>query len=394
MIYLINPNEKRILENAGDRHPIGLLEIASTLKDKNHEVQIWDMNHEKPQDLYDSIKQDNPTHIGISVYTSPIVPESIDLAQDIRKISNAKLIAGGYHASALPKTLFPTFDSVVVGHGEHKFETAMRNDGIIHEETPYNEVPLDFSLLDMDKYNMQQDGKRVGTILTSRGCPFECAFCFNMDRVVKYSSPDKVKKNIQDLDDLNFERLYFLDDVFTLNPTRMKNVINKVGLPFRATTRADLVDYEKLEALAIAGCDTISLGIESGNDEILKRANKKTTVKQNENAIKLAGINGIDVKGFFIIGLPGETERTARDTIDFANRMRNYGLKSADLYFLTPFPGTPIWKNPEKFGITIRDRDYTKYLEAGKSSRCVIDTEHLKAERIEELVKEAKSEWH
>jgi radical SAM superfamily enzyme YgiQ (UPF0313 family) len=117
------------------------------------------------------------------------------------------------------------------------------------------------------------------------------------------------------------------------------------------------------------------------------------TTKQNYDAVKIAGDYGINVKGFFVIGLPGETERTAQDTIDFSLRLKKQGLKRADFYFLTPFPGTPIWNNPGAFGIQIPDRDFTKYLEAGKGARCYVNTRELSASRIEELVMGAKFEW-
>jgi len=68
-------------------------------------------------------------------------------------------------------------------------------------------------------------------------------------------------------------------------------------------------------------------------------------------------------------------------------------MTEADFYYLTPFPGTPIWNDPEKFGITIKDKDFTKYLQAGKKARCVIETDYLSSQRIEELTEEARRQW-
>jgi radical SAM superfamily enzyme YgiQ (UPF0313 family) len=117
------------------------------------------------------------------------------------------------------------------------------------------------------------------------------------------------------------------------------------------------------------------------------------TALQNAMAVGTIAKYGINVKGFFIIGLPGETEKTARKTIDLAKNLKKIGLKKADFYFLTPFPGTPIWNNPKKFAIEITNRDFTKYLEAGKGARCHVQTRELSRERIEELVKIAREEF-
>ena len=96
-------------------------------------------------------------------------------------------------------------------------------------------------------------------------------------------------------------------------------------------------------------------------------------------------------RSFFIIGLPGETESTARETLDFAVELKGYGMTRQDFYPLTPFPGTAIWKEPEKYGIKILDRDYSKYLVASRNEPNVVcETMNLKADRIKELLLEAK----
>ena len=135
------------------------------------------------------------------------------------------------------------------------------------------------------------------------------------------------------------------------------------------------------------------MGIESSDNQILKNSNKGMTIEDNIKVIELAHIYDIKVKGFFIMGLPGETEETAQKTIQLSRSLKEEGLTLADFYFLTPFPGTSIWNNPEAFGIEIIDKDYTKYLETGKGAHCYINTKELKAERIEQLVKEAKEQW-
>lgn len=395
MIYLVNPSERKILDNAGDRIPIGLLSIASTLRSNGFGAKIYDLNHDSEEQLVEDVLKNKPRAVGISVYTSPIVPEAMRLAKRIKH--KTKIIAGGYHATAMPETL-RYFDAVTIGEGEESIFVALDCSGTIRCREPKLETlpKPDLSLLDMKRYGVNQSGKRTATLITSRGCPYACSFCFNIPKTVRYEPVEKVKEEIEDLKREGFESLYFLDDVFTIKEDRMDEITKKaydLKMPFRVTTRANLVDESKIEKLAFNGCDWLSLGIESGDDQILKNSRKGMTVQDNRYAVELARRVGINVKGFFIIGLPGETEQTARKTIDFAMEMKGKGLEAADFYYLTPFPGTPIWHNPDRFGIKIIDRDYTKYLEAGKSARCYVETDGLKSSRIEELVQEARDKW-
>lgn len=393
MNYLINLSEKGILENAGDRIPIGLLSMAS----QRNDTRVIDLNHYSESDLMIDIYKNKPENIGISVYTSAHYTRAVELARLLRRNFNPRLIAGGYHATAMPESL-KEFNAVVVGEGENGFNESLERDGIIHGKVPSLDSlkQINFNLIDLSNYGMTQSGKRAATLITSRGCPYSCGFCGKMSSKVRYEPVKHIKEQIDWFFWQGFEGLYFLDDVFTLNQTRMHEIVQHAhhkGLPFRVTTRANLIDDSRLEVLADNGCEWISLGIESGDNGILKKSNKGLTAEQNYNAVRSAKKYGIKVKGFFILGLPGETEETARRTIDFSHLLKFNGLTQADFYYLTPFPGTPIWNNPDKFGIEIVDKDYTKYLLAGIDSHCYVNTTSLKAERIEELVRSAKESW-
>lgn len=384
--YLVNPSDKNILEHAGDRVPIGLMSIAAN----NPNMKVYDLNHTSEEEFMSDVKQHKPNNVGISVYTSPIFPEAVRLAQKLKGKTN--LIAGGYHATAMPESLTPYFDLVIRGEGEnlHYF---IKQKGIVNAGTPDLRKLKNPSGLEMSVYGLNQSGKRTGTILTSRGCPYHCSFCGKLSDKVRYSSVSSILKQVNSLKKDGFEAVYFMDDVFTLNGNRMKRIVDKLDIPYRITTRANLMDETKADILKDTGCDWASFGIESGNDKILSTSNKKMTTKENYDAIKLMADRGIKTKGFFILGLPGETKKTARDTINFSKKLKDIGLTTADFYFLSPFPGTPIWNNPDKFGIKIKDRDFTKYLQAGKTAKCYVDTKHLKSQKIEDLVMEAKELW-
>ena len=388
--YLLNPSDKGFLEHGGDRVPIGLHSIAAN----NKGMRVYDMNHVSEDKLVRDFAQERPANVGISVYTSPALPESLRLAAMFK--GRAKLIAGGYHATAMPESLLPYFDVVVQGEGEVAIREAIEKRGV-RIAYPPNLDKLEMSTgVDLSEYGVNQSGHRTGTLLTSRGCPYHCSFCGKLSDKVRFHPREKVMRQMTDLKEQGFNALYFMDDVFTLDEFRMHDIANhaaNLGMPYRITTRANLMDESRSRILANTGAEWASFGIESGNDDILRRSNKQMTTLQNEEAIKLMADKGINTKGFFILGLPGETEKTARETIEFSQRLRDIGLNQADFYYLTPFPGTPIWRNPAKFGIQINDLDFTKYLQAGKGARCVVDTERLKASRIEELVEEAKELW-
>ena len=355
------------------------------------ETRVFDLNHDNEEQMIQQYQIDQPSAVGISIYTSSSFPEAVRLAKQF----STRTIAGGHHATAMPYETLKHFDSVVIGEGENAIIEAINRGGVIIAEPPeLSSLPdIDYSFVNLDNYGINQSGKRTGTLITSRGCPYDCVFCGKLSRTVRFEPEDKVKRQIDTLQDAGFESLYFLDDVFTLKKDRMKRILEHTKVPYRVTTRANLVDPLTAKILSETGCELVSLGIESGNDNILKLANKRMTAQDNYFAVRELASKGIKTKGFFIIGLPGETEQTARQTIDFSLMLKDKGLISADFYFLTPFPGTAIWKNPEFFGIKIKDRDFTKYLQAGKTAKCVVETKELSSERIEELVNEARLKW-
>ena len=388
MIHLVNLPETRILENAGDRVPIGLLGMASNLKREGYETKVYDLNHDSRYEFIKNVEEDGNAIVGISVYTSPIYPEAIQLAKRLKPY--AKMIAGGHHATSMPETLTPYFDLVIKGEADNLMDY-LNDTGVKRINPPKLEYLVGPEFDQMDNYQMKQSGLRTGTIITSRGCPYSCAFCGKMSPGVRFEPVEKVRSQIDQLKDQGFEAIYFLDDVFTAKPERVKQIVDGIDVPYRVTTRANLLSDKVLDILKDTGCDWLSLGIESGDDQILRNSNKGLTVEENERAVIEADKRGIKSKGFFIIGLPGETRQTANRTIQFARYLGERGMEKADFYYLTPFPGTPIWKDPDKFGITIEDRDFTKYLQAGRGAKCVVSTEELSSQEIEDLVNEAKT---
>ncbi len=399
-INIVTPDERKMLEGAGDRMPLGALYVATAAKQAGHDVEVFDLNHHKSKDFLAHVMYNKPDMIGYSVVSSPSYFAMAKLLHTTEILSPKTIhVVGGYHANARPQD-FPKANHVIIGDGEESIVdiAAGRLPKTGTQRVPFNDIPFpDRSLVNHKNYNMQQKGKRTATMITSRGCPFECVFCGNYDRKVRFRTPKSVEGELEQLTNLGFESLYLLDDAFTLNKRfaeDVSGVIKSYGMKFRVTTRADLLEEPLIKYLAKNGMEIASIGIESGNDEILKNINKRTTTAEVERVIEQLHDNGVDSKGFFIFGLPGETPKEAQETIDFSMKLKEKGLTSADFYAMTPFPGTPIANNPEKFGGRILHQNWDKYLEIGKDEvEPAWETDTMSADDIKHFMKEAKEQW-
>ncbi len=399
-VFFVSPNETSFLENAGDRMPLGALYVATSAKRAGYDVKFFDLNHNEEENFLYKVYEEKPDVIGYSAISSPSFKYINNLISLAKTYSNKSIsVVGGYHAIARPQD-FEFADFVIRGDGESAIHNVLEGltigKGIYRVDI--NDIPFpDRSLVNTNNYDMQQNGHRTATLISSRGCPFNCVFCGNYDRKVRLRNPDNIAGELEQLLDMGFQSLYFLDDAFTINKKHAKeisDVVNDYAFPFRITTRADLLGDGIVEYMVIRGLEIVSIGIESGNDKILENANKHMTTDDNRKAVKLLHQYGVDVKGFFIFGLPGEGPKEAQQTIDFARELKKEGLTSADFYAMTPFPGAPIYEHPEKYGCKILSHDWDKYLEVGKDEiEPVMETNTLSAEQIKYFMRKAKKEW-
>ncbi len=399
-IMLINPSSKEILENAGDRPPLGLLYLGAILKRRGHDVRVRDMDHFSNAELVNEVESNPPDYAGISVYTSPLYNHAVELARYLN--GKCKTIAGGYHATALPLSLTPYFDTVIIGEGEKALPKIIEEDldGIVEgEHMDIETIPKPArDLVDMKKYNFKQDDRPATTLLSSRGCPNSCVYCGNMNRKMRYNSDFQVIDELRELKKMGYNDVYFYDDAFSINKKRTMRLLDKIKLlrmNYRITTRAKSLDEDLLKSLSDSGCTWISLGIESGSEDRLIDIKKNMTKRDNYNAVKSSTKYGIKTKGFFMFGLPNESREDAQKTIDFSQVLKYNGLTTANFYIMTPFPGTPIWNKPEDFGIEILDRDYTKYLEVGKGpAKAFHRTKFMEQDEIQHFRDKAEAEWN
>lgn len=384
--------------------PLGLAYLAAILEKHSHEVKIFDgwvqnLDIVLPR----TINSFSPQLIGLTGLTVDIM-RTFKRAEQIKKLApSIPLIFGGPHATMAPGNTLKNvkaIDIVVLGEGENTIVELVQwargkrklseIDGIAYREknkikhtkprkliANLDTIPLPARhLLNLKLYRPSpKEHKRLpGTdIITSRGCPYQCAFCFKQVFGSRYRahSPEYVIKEIKQLvKNYGIKDLFFRDDTFTIEPERVKKICGmmlseKIDITFTTLARVDRLDYETLKIMKQAGCWKILLGIESGNQKSLDLMKKGITLKQVREAVLNCKKLGIEADGFFMIGIPGETKKDALRTIKFA---KSLGLDFAQFYICTPYPGTPLYELSKKSGdLNIKENEWEKFNQYGAS---------------------------
>jgi radical SAM superfamily enzyme YgiQ (UPF0313 family) len=232
-------------------------------------------------------------------------------------------------------------------------------------------------------------------IVTSRGCPAGCTYCIkhvSYQYSVRVRSPENILAELQRLAELGIHNVHMYADLFTVNREQVVGLCDLIissGLKVRWTcnSRVDYVDEEMLHLMGQAGCWLISWGIESANEQILKHARKGYRQEQAIRALGWARAAGIKNWGYFIIGLPGETEESIQETIEYSKRLP---LDIALFHIAAPYPGTPFFFEVAENGWF---RPGTRWEEVDMDQSTVLDYAGLPAERLEYWQKRATMEW-
>jgi anaerobic magnesium-protoporphyrin IX monomethyl ester cyclase len=259
-----------------------------------------------------------------------------------------------------------------------------------------DDLPMPYHhLLPLDKYRMPMIKGPYTFIVTSRGCPAGCKYCIkhvSYQNSVRLRSPAKLIEEMWMLHDLGIHHIHMYADLFTINRDQVVelcNLIIKEGLKITWTcnSRVDYVDEEMLRLMGRAGCTLISWGIESGNEVILKKAHKGYKMEQAHRALKWAKQAGIKNWGYFIIGLPGETVETIKETMAVSKKLP---LDIALFHVAAPYPGTPFFFEVVENGWF---RPGTNWEEVDMDQATVLDYDNLKAEDLLYWQKRAFREW-
>jgi anaerobic magnesium-protoporphyrin IX monomethyl ester cyclase len=368
--------------------PLGLLYLAAAARAEKFDVAIVEAaNNPSYPDSVTEILAHHPDYVAITSTTVSIF-NAAELAGLI-KIRSPKttIIIGGAHLSAAPEETmqkFPAFDFGIIGEGEEgliallkAIENGTRTAeiaGIIFREadsvtvTPQRPPIADLNKLPFPAWDILPNFPRgyypaitkfrklpAAYILTSRGCPYNCIFCSSavFKNQCRFFSSKYISEMIRLLiNRYGIREIAFEDDTLFLSKERLSGICeflleHKLSLSWTCNARADLVSLDMLKLMKKSGCWQIGFGIESGSKDILEFSNKGVSLAQIEDAVKLAHNAGISSKGFFILGFPGETKATLRQTIDFAKRIK---LDDITVSFMTPLPGSKMHTLARTYG--------------------------------------------
>jgi radical SAM superfamily enzyme YgiQ (UPF0313 family) len=277
-----------------------------------------------------------------------------------------------------------------------------RRDGeiVMNEARPFipdlNDLPIPlYDKLPLDKYRMPLMKGPFAFIVTSRGCTAGCKYCIkhvSYQWSVRLLSPERIMQEMWRLNELDVHNIHMYADLFTVSREQVVELCQRIireGLKIRWTcnSRVDYVDEKMLQLMGRSGCWMISWGIESGNEEILKRAAKGADPNKARQALSWARKAGIKNWGYFIIGLPGETTETIRQTIEFS---KGLPLELALFHIAAPYPGTPFFFEVLDNGWF---RPGTRWEEVDMDKGTVLQYDNLSAEDLVYWQKRAFREW-
>ena len=361
-ILLVNPPSKFLIDD--NVFPtLGLLYLSAYLKREGFtDISLLDLNgnHEMPASIDCDV---------VGFYSNtPQFFGALELKERLNAINKNRscvYVIGGPHVSGLPDEAAGHFDYVVAGEGERVFldivkgaASGKRLPGKILRY-PYmddlNKIPFpDRDLIDLKSYKYFIDGEPATTLITSRGCPFGCAFCANnaWGKTLRYRSPENVIAELKEvMSRYGYRTFMFFDDTITVHRKRMEALcagFKSLDIRYRCFVRADTVDEAILGKMKDSGCVEVGIGMESGSQRILDLVNKGQKKERNLQAAKWCKGVGLRVKGFFVVGFPGEDRGSVNETIDF---IEESGVDDLDVTIFTPYPGSKIYRDKDKYDI-------------------------------------------
>lgn len=386
---LLGKNPSIIEEHRGYNPPLGLLSLATIVKQRRGDVHQTTILDSQPPDMsYDELaaylEKEQFDLIGVTTMTFTLldVHRTLEIIQ--QKSPRSKVMLGGPHVHLFPEETLnlPGVDFLLQGEGEY---STIRLIDALEENTPLHDIPglvfmdnghmvnngvaekivdldaipwPDRTLLPLDDYS-SLIGKNniVTTLFSSRGCPFKCRFCDRPTSPVncgfRFRSAKHVVDEIEECANLGVKEILIYDDTFTVNKNRVMEICDEIltrniKMVWDVRAHVETMSPEMLKMMKRAGCERIHYGVECGNDRMMKVINKLTKVENVKRVFKETQKAGIESLAYFMIGLPTETAADIQDTMNLAI---NLNPDYAHITVFCPYPGTYMYEMGLEQGI-------------------------------------------
>ncbi|HZX11885.1 MAG TPA: radical SAM protein [Candidatus Nanoarchaeia archaeon] len=376
LVQISNPEDMRIA-------PLALLFVGDTLKKAGYEPKVFHVNSEKLQAAVKDILSVDPMLVGLSVITGNQTRESANLSKMLKaEKPELPILWGGVHPTLLPRETVKEdyIDYVANGEGdtiildivrmlegkvkpEEILGLCFKNNGVPVVNAPrpliedLDQLDLDFDLINVeDHLEREWSNKRVLGFITSRGCPFDCKFCYNLRfnlRRWRAMSEKKVVEKVKYLKDMyNIDGIKFYDDLIFSDPQRAIRILEEVKLPWYGEVRVGMLDEPLVKKLVETQCRELLLGLESGSNRLLAMMKKLQTVDHIKRGIRnLTKAPDVKPVGSFIMGLPTETKEETFQTIDLALELSQVNPKARFSFgFYLPYPGSDLYDTALRMG--------------------------------------------
>ena len=370
-------------------------------------------------EIRSAITEFAPDVVGISSKTQNF-PSAMRVARIAKEHNrNLLVVLGGPHATLSTKTALdcPDIDVAVLGEGEMTLVELLKarqsgaalsevaglayrqDDRAVFtrsrayipdlDELPFPAEAAPQVLRDYESY----PAEAFGYVFSARGCPYACTFCESKaiwSQKTRWRSPENVVRELKLLVERGVKYVYFDDDTFGIRQSYIKELCGLVEtecprLKWGCEITVGVVKERSVEYMRRSGCVRINIGIESGNNQILRSVKKGHTIEKAYEAVDVCRRKGIEVGTFFMIGFPEETEETLRDTM---TAMQRINTDTIMLSIFTPYPGSELFQVCKELGVVDDNFDITIYNHQSPEN-CF--TAYIQPERFKELVREAVS---
>jgi len=387
---------KDISRMANIMPPLGLASIAAYLEREKFSADIIDCYAHPDSDtkIEAYLRREQPAWIGFSCTTSSFL-DAVRLAKLAKEVlPDIRTVFGGAHVSALKGQLlsdFPVADILVIGEGEETlrelmasgFEQALSVAGLVWrnaqglpEFSGARTQSLELDSLPFPAYDKLEGYPEAYSLpifnypkapstscISSRGCPYACTYCDRsvFQQTFRFNSADYLYRHLKYLRErFGIRHINFYDDQFTFKRQRVEDfcklMIEKpLGMTFNCAVRAEHIDLSLLKLMKSAGCWMVSLGIETGDEELLAQHRQNANLDMLADKIRLIKQAGIRTKGLLMMGLPGENEDSIRRSMEYVFSLP---IDDFNLAKFTPFPGSPIYEKIHTLGEF--DEDWAK----------------------------------